>query len=77
MADASGTPATNVAHATVQETSEGTVADDLSATEQNLAIEVEDDCDSAFGGSDQSSTSTSLASSVFDYVYEASFSMLP
>ncbi|KEF62496.1 uncharacterized protein A1O9_00469 [Exophiala aquamarina CBS 119918] len=70
MTDAGGTPAINVAHATVQESSVGTVTDDLNATEQNLAIEVESDRDSAFGGSDQSSTSTSLASSVFDYVYE-------
>jgi len=61
------------AHATVQQTTEGTVSVDLHATEQSLAIEVEDDRDSAFGGSDdQSSASTSLASSVFDYVYEAS-----
>jgi hypothetical protein len=72
MADPSSPPPQNLDHATVYPTPQGTVAGDLTTTEQNLDIEVEDDHDSAFGGSDQSSASTSLASSVFDYVYEVS-----
>lgn len=72
MADAISPPPPNLDHATVCPTPQGTVTDDLSATEQSLEIEVEDDHDSAFGGSEQSSTSTSLASSVFEYIYEVS-----
>lgn len=41
--------------------------------EFHLTIEVGSDHDSTFGGSDEhSSTTTSLASSIFDYVYEVS-----
>jgi hypothetical protein len=74
MADENDRPSPNQDHAIVSETSPGTVMQNLNATEQHLEIEVEDDLDSAFGGSDQSSASTSLASSVFNYVYEVGLS---
>lgn len=72
MAASDDDPAPGLHHATVSETSPGTVIDNLNATEQDLDIEVQSDHDSAFGGSDQGSATTSLASSVFDYVYEVS-----
>lgn len=54
----------------MDEAVEASAVDTIASAEQDLAIEVGSDSDSAFGGSETSSTTTSLASSVFDYVYE-------